>query len=220
LKAYIIDTETTNAEDTAEIIEAAWIDQDSGEEYCERFLPAGPISFGAMATHHIMLQDLEACRASSEFSMPPADYIIGHNVDFDWRVMGNPNAKRICTLALCRYLWPELDSHKQGAMMYFLFGADAQEQVKLAHCALDDVRMCQQILHACVGELIQRGICCDTWEDIWQASEIARKPTVMSFGKWKGTAVKDVPRDYMRWYLGQTETDEYMRKAFLEVMQP
>lgn len=214
MKAYILDTETTNTEDTAEIIEAAWIDQDSGKEYCERFLPAGPISFGAMAVHHIMLQDLSGCRASSEFAMPETEFIIGHNVDFDWRMIGSPDVKRICTLALCRYLWPEIDSHKQGAMMYFLFGADAQEQVKLAHCALDDVRMCQQILHSCVGELIQRGICCDTWEDIWQASEIARVPTVMSFGKHKGMAVKDVPRDYVRWYLGQADTDPYLVKAF------
>lgn len=214
MKAYIIDTETSNADDTAEIIEAAWIDLDDDSEYCERFTPTGPISFGAMAVHHIMPQDLITCRPSAEVTLPPADYVIGHNVDFDWRVIGSPDVKRICTLALCRYLWPELDSHKQGAIMYFLFGADARDQVKLAHCALDDVRMCQQILYSCVGELIQRGICCDTMEDIWQASEVARVPTVMSFGKHKGTAIKDVPRDYVRWYLGQAETDPYLVKAF------
>lgn len=200
-------------------MEAAWIDQDGGE-YCERFKPSGPISFGAMAVHHIMPQDLLGCRPSAEFALPAADYLIGHNVDFDWRVMGSPAAKRICTLALCRYLWPELDSHKQGAMMYFLFGADARDEVKGAHNALCDVKMCQQVLFRCVEELIQRGICCDSWEDVWKASEVARVPTVMSFGKHKGAKIEDVPRDYMRWYLGQTETDEYLRKAFIAYVYP
>jgi len=216
LKAYVFDTETTNADETAEVIEAAWIDQESGEEYCERFHPAGPISFGAMAVHHIMLHDLVECRESVEFTLPACDYLIGHNIDFDWRVIGSPDVKRICTLALSRYLWPETDSHKQGAMMYFLFGADAQEIVQGAHNALEDVRMCQMILHACVGELAQRGVCVDTWEEIWQASEVARIPTVMAFGKHKGLAIKDVPRDYVRWYLGQAETDPYLVKAFTE----
>ena len=214
MKALILDTETTSADETAEIIEAAWIDQDTGAEYCERFHPKGPITFGAMAVHHIMLHDLSFCRDSAEFTLPDCEFVIGHNVDFDWRVMGSPAVKRICTLALCRYLWPETDSHKQGAMMYFLFGADAQEIVKGAHNALEDVRMSQQILHACVGELMQRGVCCDTWEDIWQASEIARVPTVMSFGKHKGMLIKDVPRDYVRWLLGQPDVDPYLRQAF------
>ena len=193
MTTLIIDTETTTADETAEIIEAAWINLEDDSEYCERFHPAGPISFGAMAVHHIMLHCLSFCRNSAEFTLPACEFVIGHNVDFDWRVMGSPDVKRICTLALCRYLWPETDSHKQGAMMYFLFGADAQEIVKSAHNALEDVRMCQMILHACVGELVQRGVCCDTMQDIWHASEIAREPTVMAFGKHKGMAIKDVP---------------------------
>lgn len=215
MKALIIDCETTNADETAEIVEAAYIDLEDDSEYCERFMPTGEIGYGAMAVHHIMPHDLVGCRPSAEFVLPAAEFLIGHNVDFDWKVMGSPDAKRICTLALCRYLWPELDSHKQGAVMYFLFGAEAQDQVKGAHNALCDVRMCQQIFMSCVCELMQRGVCCDTMDDIWQASELARVPTVMTFGKHKGLAIKDVPRDYMRWYLGQTDTDEYMRKAFL-----
>lgn len=213
MKAIIFDTETTNTDDTAEIIEAAWIDLASDQEYCERFRPQGAISFGAMATHHIMLDDLSECQPSINFSLPDVDYLIGHNIDFDWKMAGSPDVKRICTLALCRYLWPELDSHKQGAVMYFLFGADAQEQVKSAHCALDDVRMCRQILTACVRGLAQRGVSATTYYDIWKASEIARVPTIMSFGKHKGTAIKDVPADYKRWLRNQPDIDPYLLQA-------
>lgn len=213
MKAIIFDTETTNTDDTAEIIEAAWIDLASDQEYCERFRPQGAISFGAMATHHIMLDDLSECQPSDNFNLPAVDYLIGHSIDFDWKMAGSPDVKRICTLALCRYLWPELDSHKQGAVMYFLFGADAQEQVKSAHCALDDVRMCRQILTACVRGLAQRGVSATTYHDIWKASEIARVPTIMSFGKHKGTAIKDVPADYKRWLRNQPDIDPYLLQA-------
>jgi exodeoxyribonuclease X len=37
----------------------------------------------------------------------------------------------------------------------------------------------------------------------------------MTFGKWKGTPVKDVPYDYKRWLLGQPDVDPYLRKALL-----
>jgi exodeoxyribonuclease X len=216
MKALIFDTETTNTDDTAEIIEAAWINKDTGEEYCARFQPTGTISFGAMAVHNIMPHDLTDCEPSSAFVLPICDFLIGHNVDFDWKMAGSPNVKRICTLALSRYLWPELDSHKQAAVMYFLFEAEAQELVRGAHNALEDVRMCQMILTSCLGELEQRRIPCKTWGEIWQASEVARVPTVMSFGKHKGMAIKDVPRGYVQWYLRQSETDPYLVKAFTE----
>ena len=216
MKALIFDTETTSTDETAEIIEAAWIDESTGDEYSARFYPSVPISYGAMAVHNIMLHDLMDCELSSSFALPACDYLIGHNIDFDWRMAGEPDVRRICTLALSRYLWPELDSHKQAAVMYFLFGAEAQEILQGAHNALEDVRMCRMILQACLGTLSQRGIPCNTLEEIWQASEIARIPTVMAFGKHKGTAIKDVPRDYVQWYLRQSETDPYLVKAFTE----
>lgn len=36
----------------------------------------------------------------------------------------------------------------------------------------------------------------------------------MSFGKHKGTAITDVPADYMAWYLRQEDKDEYYVIAF------
>ena len=46
------------------------------------------------------------------------EYIIGHNVDFDWRMLSQPKVRRICTLALCRSLWPLADTHTLAAMIY------------------------------------------------------------------------------------------------------
>jgi exodeoxyribonuclease X len=210
LKAIIFDTETTDAKDP-EIIEAAWIAPDGSGEYCERFLPTKDISLGAMATHHIILSDLTGCRKSAEFAFPTVEFLIGHNVDFDWRAVGSPAVKRICTLALSRWLFPEIDSHSQTAMMYHLFPKDqARDLCQNAHNALSDVKVCLMLFQSLVDEMRRRNIPAATWDEIYQASETARIPTVMTFGKHKGMAIKDVPPDYKRWLLGQTDIDEYL----------
>lgn len=211
MSVLVFDTETTGTNEP-EIIEAAWIDIHGKSPYCERFNPSKPIELGAMATHHIILADLVDCRPSSEFKLPDdVTYLVGHNIDFDWKVAGSPNVKRICTLALSRWLFPEIDSHKQSAMIYHLFShEEARISCKDAHSALSDVQMCLTLLNALVAEMKNRGIPAASISEIWQASETARIPTIMTFGKHKGMAIKDVPPDYKRWLLVQTDIDPYL----------
>lgn len=122
-----------------------------------------------------------------------------------------PDVKRICTLALSRWLFPEIDSHSQSAMMYHLFPHEvARQHCQNAHNALEDVKMCKMLFDALVGEMAVRGIPSRTWQEIYEASEIARIPTVMSFGKHKGMAIKDVPADYKQWLLKQSDVDPYL----------
>ena len=220
--ALVFDTETTGTNEP-QIIEAAWIKVASPfdlvqiESFNKRYLPSKPIELGATATHHILIEDLVNCPPSSEFSLPlEIDYLIGHNVDYDWKVAGEPPIKRICTLALSRGLYPSLDSHTQSAMLYFFEGSNARKMLSGAHSALCDVENCVKVLWHLIEELrMQRVIM--TWEDIWQASELARIPTIMPFGKHKGTAIADIPADYKRWLLGQPDVDPYLRKA-LEIV--
>lgn len=49
--------------------------------------------------------------------------------------------------------------------------------------------------------------------ELWEASELARIPKVMSFGKHKGVEIKDVPPDYKRWLKSQPDVDPYLLKA-------
>jgi hypothetical protein len=51
------------------------------------------------------------------------------------------------------------------------------------------------------------------WHDVWRRSEIARIPTVMTFGKHKGAALKDIPGDYEQWLLKQPDVGQYLVKA-------
>lgn len=215
-KAIIFDTETTGIDDP-EIIEAAWIEPQSfydfsvKDDFNKRFKPSKPISLSAMAVHHIMDEDLENNDPSSSFSLPSdIDYLIGHNVDFDWKAAGHPEVKRICTLALCRHFWPDLESHTQSVMIYYLCRLTARNRLQgKAHSALSDVENCILIL----GEILAINDHVESWEELWDLSEMARIPTKMTFGKHKGMAIKDVPADYKRWLMKQPDTDQYLLKA-------
>lgn len=216
-KAIIFDTETTGINEP-EIVEAAWLRLASFEcsdviEESEKFKPSKPIELGAMAVHHIMDEDLVNCRPSSSFRLPDGtEYLIGHNVDFDWGAIGKPDVKRICTLALSRYLWPDIDSHSQSAMLYFLDRDNARERLVHAHSAAVDVSNCHIILQHIVRRLPE----VTSWEELWLCSEKARIPKVMPFGKHKGTPIEKLPADYRAWLLRQPDIDQYMRKALTQ----
>ncbi len=223
-EVIIFDTETTGFKD-AEIIEAAWLVVDHPttlhfiEGYHERFKPTKPIELGALSTHHILAEELEDCRPSAEFRLPEGlRFLVGHNVDYDWEVAGKPDVKRICTLALSRWLWPDIDAHNQTAMMYFLCTDHkwVRDAVKQAHSALHDVRNCQVVLSNIIYEIQMReGPDADplTWDRLWEISEVARIPTKMTFGKHKGEKIEDIPYSYVSWLMRQPDLDPYLEKA-------
>ena len=213
MKAIIFDVETTGfgKEDRdafdqpytefPEIIEAAWLEL--GEdlrahcigEFCQRYKPENPIQFGAMATHHILPSDLEGMPPSSIFSLPEVEYLIGHNIDFDADACGY-TGKRICTLALARSAWPDLDSHTQSALLYALSNGPemlemTRDALKSAHSALADVKFCHVILLAYLATRPD----ITTYEDLYAASELARIPEFMTFGKYKGQSFDQIRRE-------------------------
>lgn len=235
----LADCETTSADpDTTEIIEAAWLELPDDIDsflavrntqkfpfYHQRFQPTQSIQLGAMATHNIIPSDLEGCAKSELFELPDdVFFLIGQNIDFDAKCMGVyeldlPAIRRICTLALSRWLFPEVDSHKQVAMIYHIghqIGdlAWARDLTSKAHAALDDVRVCAVLLRFLIGEMRKRGYVVDSWDELHELSEQARIPKVMSFGKHKGDLISDVPSSYAQWYSRQDETDHYVIKAF------
>ncbi len=216
-KAIIFDTETTGKNE-AKMIEAAWIQLESinpfvtSTSFNQRYNPGKPIEYGALATHHILDEELINCPSPESFELPEElEYLIGHNVDYDWNIIGQPKVKRICTLALSRRAWPALDSHTQSALFYFLSRTTAREVLKNAHSALADVKICAVILESAC-----KALNISTIEDLYTASEAARIPSHMTFGKHKGVPIADIPRDYKTWLLNQDNVDTYLRKA-LEV---
>ena len=220
--AYALDTETTDAEGT-EVIQLAImgpLHTPLSVATCGvmNFKPAKPISIGAMATHNIIADDLRHCPEWAGYTLPSdCCYLLGHQIDFDWKAIGSPNVKRICTLALARSLWPDLDSHKLTALMYHIYMPPmARELVKGAHHAGNDVDNCMRLL-GFMWELLGKPY---TWEQLWRISEEARIPKIFSFGKYKGELIADIKRTdrgYINWCLSGkcdlVNEDEYLRQA-------
>lgn len=222
MTAYIFDSETTGLNDP-HLVEAAWLKLGSVsslsviDSFLHRYKPGKPIELSALATSHILDEELVDCQPHTDFSLPgDVVYLIGHNVDYDWRVIGEPVVKRICTRALSSKLWPNADSHTQSAMIYLHYRAEATALLRNAHAALDDVKNCRLLLVKILDQLaVQFGRPVNDWEELWQLSEEARVPTVIGFGKHKGTKISELPRDYQRWLLNQSDLDPFVRKALL-----
>lgn len=217
-RAIIFDTETTGLTDP-EVIEAAWMPVEivggkvemAGSTTCRRYRPLRPISLGAMAVHHIMDEDLVDEPPSSTFALPEGvQYLIGYNVDFDWRAIGFPDVKRIDVLAFARQLWPEADSHTLSAMIYRLYRHEGARRIlEDAHQATADVYLCSLVLWHVVDQLGPFL----SFDALWHASEHARVSTHMPFGKHRGVPIYQVPADYRAWLLRQPDTDPYLATA-------
>jgi len=187
-----------------------------GNPVTKRFKPDKEIEFGALATHHIHLHELEGCPSHKEFILPnDSKYLIGYNVDYDWEAALNsgkqPLLKRIDLLPLSRYLYPELDSYKQIAVFYSIKGPSGKEMAKKAHSAEDDVMICE-----CILEHILNILKPETWEELWQFSEEAKVPLYMPVGKYKGLHMSEIPEDYKKWFLSQPDVNPYLLKALLK----
>lgn len=220
MNAIIIDTETTDKDpETCEVCEVAWREFDLAKPWelqgGARFGIKNGMKWGALAAHHILPSELENTPTFGESAfwstMPDVQYWIGHNIDFDWIALGSPSVKRICTLAMCRELWPEADSHTLSAMMYFTQGANAETRAKLrsAHSAIADVDMCGEILSTII-----KVAAIDSLVELYAYSEEARIPKKMSFGKFLGQPIENVDRGYANWYRKTDKPDPYLLQAF------
>jgi exodeoxyribonuclease X len=236
MTAYIFDTEWTDR-DRPEIIEAAWIRMPVTEypvtdpeliiaspdgdfrSFEERYCPSGPISFGAMAVHHILPHELEGKAPSTAFELPiDVAYLVGHSIDSDWEVAGSPaNVKRICTHAIAQHLFLECDALSLSALLYYTGGATevTRSRVRQAHGAMADCWNVLQLLRV----ILERKPTITTWSALWQYSEACREPLKMPMGKNRGAFLTDCETGELEWYLGQGWIDPYFRKALEKVVK-
>lgn len=187
-----------------------------GGVFDEYFSCPEPIALGALATHHILEIDIAEKPSFDTFKMPQdVQYLIGHNIDYDIKAVQKcqPDftVKGICTLALCRMVWPELP-HTLSAMYYHVMDdlELARKHLRHAHNAKADIYFTGVILKTLVEQL---GI--KDMNSLYIMSETARIPKYITFGKHKGTAIKDLDSGYVSWLLKQPDLDPYLRKALV-----
>jgi exodeoxyribonuclease X len=223
MHAIILDTETHTLNGQPIEIAYAPIDihqgqlsLDKSQIFDQLYSVDEPISYAAMAVHHILESDLEGQPHYSSFRLPEDTiYMIGHNIDYDLRAIekcgvDTTHIKAICTLALARRVWPDAEAHNISALIYMISkgSAKAREMIKKAHRADMDIILTANILNQVIHQLNIQSL-----EELYTISEDARIPRSLNFGKHKGTAIAELPADYIQWLLRQTELDPYLRKA-------
>lgn len=237
VRVAFVDTETGGFKKPVTPIEAAWIVVEGAAIAAakkvavgtERYRNTQPMEYGAIAVHHILPTDLAECPLWNPTiwarHIGQVDYIVGHNVDFDWEVVGSPNIKRICTLAIARYLYPDLDSHKLGAMMYFMCGLNEETSDRLqgAHSALVDIQNTYELLLKMVEDANTRpDFNIRNWGELYEVSETGRIPYRMTFGKYgpkdgnPGMRIRDLRVQnpgYVSWLKKNCGDDKYLMKA-------
>ena len=223
MQAIILDTETHTL--NGQPIEIAYapieihdskLTLDKSKIFDQLYSVDEPISFAAMAVHHILESELVGQPHYSTFNLPQeTTYIIGHNIDYDIRAIqkcgvDTSKIKAICTLALARLVWPDAEAHNISALIYMISkGSEkAREMIKKAHRADMDIILTANILMHVIHHLNIQNM-----EQLYTVSEDARIPRSINFGKHRGTAISDLPADYMQWLLRQEDLDPYLRKA-------
>ena len=197
--ALIIDTETDQGRDPRPI-QVATINVATGFEWMKYFNSGRTISPVVIKVHGITNEAVAGLEGFDldKFELP--DYLIGHNVRFDWRVIGRPATKLICTVRLARIAFPEWRYYGQSKCIEQLLGKDEASTLTIAaHDALGDARMCYLLYKACCERL---QLAPTDFAAVHSIANTANPVGKMPFGKYKGKTIKEVPIDYIKWMLG------------------
>lgn len=200
--ALVIDTETDQGRN-ARPIQVATINVQTGFEWMAYFNSGRPISPFVTKIHGITDADVAGLERFDLQKFELSDYLIGHNVHFDWGVIGRPSTKLICTVRLARLAFPEWSRYSQSRCIEQLIGeAAAREMTAAAHDALGDARMCYLLYKACCERL---QIEPTDFAAAHRMANQAKPVRQMPFGKYKGRAIKDLPSNYVQWLLSNVQ---------------
>lgn len=216
------DIESTGLGNDAGIVEISWIETDEHFNEVASFYslinPMVPIQFGAMAVHGIT-EDMVADAPTIEEFMRREGYplagegviLAAHSANFDIKFFGpwmdEPNT--LCTLKCARLIYPDAENHKLGTLRCML---GLEGDTRKAHSAQEDVSVLIQ--------LAQR-LCHDANTDLYGLIELQNRPNPnakMTFGKHRGTALKDLPAQYVWWLLNKAENLDAGLRTALEAL--
>ena len=109
-----------------------------------RYRPSMDIDKRAIEVHGISFRELLTCPKSEEIKLPEdTTYILGHNVQYDYRCLGKPkDIKCLCTLNLAKKIDKRFGvgfpNHKLDTLTTYFYGDMAQNLVENSHQALVD----------------------------------------------------------------------------------
>lgn len=204
----ICDVETTGIDDPAEMVEIGWTDvrlfpsgwQIESGPRSRLVNPGMPISFPAMAVHHITEAEaaggMDPAMARIEV-IGGADILCAHNAQFDSRFIRGHDLPWICTFKAARTAWPEMQSHSNGSIRYERGLCLGDERTMPSHRAGPDTWVTAHILL----DLLK----------IYQPEtliEISAKPVLQLtcyLKAHRGKRWSEVPTEYLDWILHKSD---------------
>lgn len=209
-----LDTETTGKDENARLLQLCYkLPGDLPPTTCN-FKPPVPITFEAMATHHITEAMVANAMSFEEAPIKTGlqalldnNVLVAHNAPFDIEILrreGVETKKFIDTLKIAQFLFDEPSYKLQYLRYRFNLNIEAR-----AHDAEGDVLVLEALFNFLCNAFAETDPgnfegCLDKMIDI------SLKPTLLrriGFGKHKGTDFKELPRDYMQWLRKQSELD-------------
>ena len=165
----------------------------------------------------------------TDFRLPSSvEYLICHNIDFDMQVLKNAGVTHspnlICTNAMANFLLPTLESHKLVSLLYHFHRDIARAQAKDAHAAIADIYFTELVLGSLIDLANSQGHEISDVESLYEFSQMARVPTHMSFGKYKGEAIADLAASsegagYLKWLVKKNTVDPYLAEACQQALE-
>ena len=202
-KLIFLDTETTgNDLEKDKLIQLSY--KNNGEVHTELFKPNIPITFEAMAVHHItskMDEDkLHFYESKMHYELEKlledGGIVVAHNAQFDIAMLKHDELdpkQFICTLKVARHVDDkcEMSNYKMQYLRYYL---DLDVNGK-AHDAEGDVMVLEALYNHYAQKL-----------SVEEMLDISGKPSLIrkfNFGKYNGQMIGDVDKGYLEWLLDQ-----------------
>lgn len=227
-----LDTETTGIEG-ARLIQLAVKSSDGHSNFKMEFKPPVPITYEAMAVHHITEK-----MASKFPSFKPSTaqwlngvlangIVVAHNAEFDIGVLEREGVKVkdwICTKKVAQHVWPDFDSHR---LQYLRYRLGLEVEAGGAHDAMGDVLVLEAVFEEIMGQMLVTQNVNGHDEAVALMQEWSVKPVLLhkfKFGKHFGKTFEQVAREdagYLIWLAreGDDEDKRYTAAHWLNKMR-
>ena len=135
--------------------------------------------------------------------------LVAHNAVFDINFFGPwmQNPLTLCTMKAARIIYPDADNHKLTTLKYYLGLEGCHDR---AHSADEDVNVLMQLV---------KRMCADAecgLAELMRIQNIPRTIKKMTFGKYYGKLLTELPKDYVTWLLTKADNiDNDLRASLL-----
>lgn len=211
MNLLFLDVESTDLDKNNRLVQLAYKHLPTGQLVNEYFKPTAPISFGAMAVHHITNEMVENKPFFSESEhyqtlskLLEGNILVAHNALFDMQVLKNEGiatGEYIDTLRIARHL---LKSEQYN--LQFLRYSLGLNVVATPHDALGDIIVLEALFNYLKDEAKKKFTLSDE-EVLLKILELNKKPVLLdniNFGKYRGKTFEETAkndRGYLDWLL-------------------